>query len=68
MNDRLIQLIEQETAKSGITLSTTLDDLGIDSLEFIQLLQTIETEGIGRVPDSKIAHIETVGDLVKALA
>lgn len=64
----LTAIIARELEKSAdsISASTTLEDLGIDSLEFIELLQAIEDE-MGRVPDHAIAHIETVGDIVKYL-
>lgn len=52
-------VIEDETGES-VTPTTPLDQLNIDSLEFLQLLVVLG------IPSDDIASFETVGDLIKA--
>ncbi len=53
---------------SKVTMdSYFLQDLGADSLDTYDLVYLIEEEFGVTVPDDKLSHIETVGDVVKAL-
>ena len=38
----LLALIQHETGKTGVELDADLDSLGIDSLDFVSLMQAIE--------------------------
>ncbi|GHV24723.1 hypothetical protein FACS189465_2170 [Clostridia bacterium] len=57
--------VEEET----ITLETDLvEDLSVDSLDFIDLLSRIEDEFDVKIPDDfPIESIKTVGDIVKQI-
>lgn len=46
--------------------ATAIDVLGLDSLDFLSLLQSIG-EKFKEVPDAKIAGLNTVGDILKAI-
>jgi acyl carrier protein len=59
----LIAIIEQETGASGVSLSTRLDSLVEDSLEFLSLICAVESAFNFKVPDKKYAEVQTVGDL-----
>lgn len=61
----LFLIIEAETGIE-VTPETRLEDLPIDSLDFIELLHVIG-ERFGEIPDAAIAKINTVGDLLKAI-
>lgn len=55
-----------EIDKDKITLESNLtEDLGIDSLDLIDLVMSIEDEFNVEVPDTEFENIKTVGDAVK---
>lgn len=62
---QVAEIISQETDVPAETIKpeTTIEDLGVDSLEFMDLLLVIEDK-CGQVPSQRIAHINTVGDLL----
>ena len=54
--------VEEDT----ITMETSVaEDLGADSLDFVDLLMSIEDEFEIEIPDTEIENMKTVGDLVK---
>lgn len=59
----LIEVVEEETGASGIDLSTRLDSLVKDSLEFLSLVAAVENAFRFKVPDKKYMEVQTVGDL-----
>jgi acyl carrier protein len=56
----VIQKVEDETGQK-VTAETNLNDLGLDSLDFVDLLLHI-----GDIPDSVVPRIDTVNDLYLA--
>lgn len=64
----LIELLSLETGidPKKIHEKTKLEDLGIDSLGFIDLMQLIG-EKFKPIPQEKYIEIETVGDLLKLI-
>lgn len=64
----LIDLISQETGVSveQISETTKLEDLGIDSLDFVDLMQAI-SEKFKPIAQEKYAEVNTVGDLLKLI-
>lgn len=65
MLEKLAELIKSETG-AAVTAETKIEELGIDSLEFLDLLLVIERE-LGKVPDEKLPYIGTVGALADAI-
>lgn len=65
----VIELIAREVkCPSGeITLSTGLDDLGIDSLKAIVILSELEDLFGIDIPNETIGSINTVGDIVSKI-
>lgn len=59
---------ELNVESSAIHSTTKLDSLGLDSLEFLELIQQIETETGQKISDEIIAKSETVADLERAVA
>ena len=67
MIEAIIELIEVETGKKA-TPETTLEQLDIESLDFLDLLLTIQEKFGVIIPDSVVAKINNVGDMAKAVA
>ncbi|MCD7775051.1 MAG: acyl carrier protein [Clostridiales bacterium] len=47
-----------------ITMDTTLDDLGVDSLDLIDIVMDLEDEFDLEVPDDALERFTSVGDVV----
>jgi len=47
-----------------VTMDSTLEDLGADSLDIVELVMAIEQEWNIEVPDEAAEEIKTVGDAV----
>jgi len=52
---------------SGITQATTFDQLGIDSLDGIDLVFTFEDEFNISIPDQVVQKMKSVGQVLEAL-
>ena len=63
---KLLILVERETEFIGTAPTTLIEDLEIDSLDFIELLQTIRAE-IGEVDEKLAMKARTLGDLMAAI-
>ena len=60
-------LAEQlELDADEITMDSSLvEDLGIDSLDFVDIVMSLEDEFDTELPEEDMAGIKTVGDIVK---
>jgi acyl carrier protein len=65
--DLLIELIAEETGRPDVEYTTKLEDLGIDSLDFVDLMMRIE-QRFKAIPKEKWGELDTVGDIARALA
>lgn len=65
---KVIAIVARELGRApeGISPFTRLDELGMDSLDFVSLILCIKTE-IGEIPEEQITNLETVEDIAKAL-
>lgn len=61
--DRLIKAVSDETGAQNVTAETRFDSLGIDSLDFIALIQTVEGLFNCRIADEDYVNLQTIGDL-----
>ncbi|EGQ63884.1 acyl carrier protein [Acidithiobacillus sp. GGI-221] len=43
------------------------EDLGLDSMDSVELVMALEVEFGGEVPDGNISQIKTVGDVIHAV-
>ena len=43
------------------------EDLGLDSMDSVELVMALEVEFDGEVPDKDISQIKTVGDVIQAV-
>lgn len=57
-SDAVMKVVEEETGKT-VNLDTELKDLGLDSLEFLNLMVELG------IPDASIPYINTVRDLTR---
>jgi len=68
-NERVIQCIAktQHLDASKITLDSTFEELGIDSLDGINILFALENEFEVNVPDDAAKQVRTIRDLAEGL-
>jgi len=57
-------VIDHLAIKRGFTLEETLEELGADSLDYIELAMAIEESFDVDIPDEELENIKTVGDLL----
>jgi acyl carrier protein len=50
-----------------VTLETDIDDLGADSLDFVEILMAVEEEFDIEITDAEADVIDTVEDLVECI-
>lgn len=73
MSDELIQRIigciaeSQKIPKENITLDSTFEELGIDSLDGVNILFALENEFNINIPDEGVQGIRGVRQMVEAL-
>ena len=68
--DRIKKLIVKQSGidESKITENSSfIDDLGLDSLDIIELIMEFEEEFDLEIPDKEAEKMKTVGDVVKYL-
>tara|TARA_R110000824_G_C15230756_1_gene678517 strand:- start:8714 stop:8944 length:231 start_codon:yes stop_codon:yes gene_type:complete len=67
MRERLKKLIiDISGTSSDITDKSNLhDDLGLDSLDALELLMSCEEEFVVEILDEEVEHIKTFGDMVE---
>ena len=59
----VLEFIRRELSNNEITGSTRFDDLGLDSLDFLDLMQQVEVEFKVKITDADIVSMEDVADL-----
>ena len=65
--DKIKELIVEQLGadEDAVTSEANIqDDLGADSLDIVDLIQTIEDEYDLSIPDEAVENIKTVGDIV----
>ena len=67
--EKVISIIARETSRNPFNLGTDtrLDSLGIDSLDFLELIRMIEGEFNCTIADEQYAQLHTIGDLLAVL-
>jgi acyl carrier protein len=53
--------------KEEVTLESDIDDLGADSLDFVEMLMAVEEEFDIEITDDEAEAIDTVGDFVECI-
>jgi len=73
LNDRLTQLVADEIRRvakdraNGLTLDTPIVESGMDSLERMEILSSLEEKFGGRFPEEILPDLETTRELVAAV-
>lgn len=60
----VIQKLEEASDVRPLTASTRVEELALDSLEFVQAVLEIEKASGVAIPDDDAANFETVGDVI----
>lgn len=66
MKKKIIEIIESECAVENITEQTPIEALGLDSLDYIHLLNSIRF-GVGNISVDMATSAQTVGELIQAV-
>ncbi len=54
---------------STVTLDTTFDEIGLDSLDIVELLMTLESEcGVSLEPDPEVKTVGNLLDKIESLS
>lgn len=53
--------------KEEVTLGSDIDDLGADSLDFVEIIMAVEEEFDIEITDDEAEKIDTVEDLVECI-
>ena len=64
VRDILVDQLDVEEEKVTMEASVT-EDLGADSLDFVDLVMSLEEKFDVEIPDDQVENIKTVGDIVK---
>ena len=67
-NNSLVELFQRYAPNRAITPETTLDQLGLSSLDRVQLLMEIEQRSETPIAESIFTSANTVGDLIRPTA
>ena len=73
LNDRLTQLVVEEIRRvakeraDGMTLDTPIVETGMDSLERMEILASLEEKFGGRFPEEVLPDLDTTRELVEAV-
>lgn len=71
MQDKIIELICEKLnkKKEDIKLTSRLvEDLGADSLDFVELVMAFEDEFGITLPDEDVGKLKTIGDIVEYIS
>ncbi len=56
------------TDEDLITMDTTLEDLGADSLDMVEVIMAIEDEFDVQIKDEDLEKLKSVGDLIEYIS
>ena len=67
--EKVCDLISErfEISDLKLTAETTIDELGADSIDLVDLVQQHESEFDVEVPDDDFLNIKTIGDIVELI-
>lgn len=63
LEKQIVDVVSEETCRE-CTLESTLESLDVDSLEFMELMLSVERVTGMKIADERLAHISTVRDIV----
>lgn len=68
LEERTIKVISQQTRIEEASLTPDarfIEDLGIDSVDFIEVVMQLEKEFHIKMPDEQIKRLRSVGDVIE---
>ena len=71
MQDKIIELICEKLNKKKEDIkmeSRLVEDLGADSLDFVELIMAFEDEFGITLPDEDVSKLKTIGDIVNYIS
>ena len=71
MQDKIIELICEKLNKKKEEVKLTsrlVEDLGADSLDFVELVMAFEDEFNVTLPDEDVGKLKTIGDIVEYIS
>ena len=68
--DKLKEILAEQLGvdEDSITVQTTIDDLGADSLDLVEAVMNIEEAFGVNIDDDEIENLKTVGDFLDYIA
>jgi acyl carrier protein len=68
--DKLKEILSEQLGvdEDRITVQTTIDDLGADSLDLVEAVMNIEEAFGVNIDDNEIENLKTVGDFLDYIA
>lgn len=71
VQDKTIDIIAKQSmvSRDDITLDSTMDDINIESLDFVEIIYQLEEQFDIAIPfnANEVSNLETVGDVVVAV-
>lgn len=61
-----MRIVMEETGAKQLSEAMTFSELGVDSLDFVSMMQAIEKE-FGPIPKANVIGVETVGNLIEVV-
>lgn len=66
MEQEVLAVIQSEL-NLEVSPESTIESLGVDSLELLELIQAIEVATGKQIPDSEFSSIEKVSDIIRVV-
>jgi acyl carrier protein len=66
LEQKVLEVIQSEL-NIDVTPESTIESLGVDSLELLELIQSIEAATGKQIPDAEFASIEKVSDIIRVV-
>lgn len=62
---QVMQILFEETGSTSLTPDTSFDELGLDSLEFVDLMVKVSAETGVEIPVAKFGEMNRISDLIR---
>ena len=68
IEDKIIDVVSEQTGKNNITKDSTLKDLGCSDLDRVEICMHVEYKFKVELEDKEMNRVETVSDLIALVA
>lgn len=66
LEEKVLEAIQSDL-NIDVTPESSIESLGLDSLELLELIQSIEAATGKQIPDAEIPNIEHVSDIIRVV-